>query len=113
MFKGTVKHLADIDREKGKSPDCRLYILFLNKHDLFEEKIKSGIDLVDYFPKYSGPRTDSSAASAFIRDLFIGDLPTDTARVVWHYSVAVDTNNTKLLFDGVVNSDLLYRFAHS
>jgi len=114
LFKGTVEQLAKIDEEKGKSSDCRLYVLFLNKRDLFEQKIESGIDLRDYFEEFGGVAGDSRAAAAFIKDLFIVGLPADVAaRVVCHYSVAVDTKNTKIVFDDVVNSDILYRFANS
>ena len=45
-------------------------ILFLNKRDIFDEKIKY-FDLKDYFPDYCGKFCDSIEAKDFILDKFI------------------------------------------
>ncbi len=45
-------------------------ILFLNKKDLLELKIKTS-HLIDYFPSFSGPKRDSEAAKAFMKDMFV------------------------------------------
>eukprot|EP00092_Neocalanus_flemingeri_P103624 GFUD01132635.1.p1 GENE.GFUD01132635.1~~GFUD01132635.1.p1 ORF type:complete len:348 (-),score=95.97 GFUD01132635.1:24-1067(-) len=44
-------------------------ILFLNKKDIFEEKIQT-VDIVDFFPEYRGPKADAGAALSFIKEMF-------------------------------------------
>lgn len=46
------------------------FILFLNKKDLFEEKItKSNISC--YYPEYTGPEKDATAGRKFIQNLYL------------------------------------------
>ena len=45
-------------------------ILFLNKKDLLEQKIKTS-HLIDHFPSFDGPKRDIMAAQEFIRDIFV------------------------------------------
>lgn len=59
------------------------FILFLNKTDLFEEKIITS-NLEDYFPEYFGPRRDGSSAKEFIRDLYILSVD-DNSRTIYHH----------------------------
>lgn len=46
------------------------FILFLNKKDIFEEKILSS-HLSTFYPEYSGPKCDPLRAREFIRDLYL------------------------------------------
>ena len=45
-------------------------ILFLNKKDIFDEKIRY-FDLRDQFPAFTGSCCDSAEAKDFILDMFI------------------------------------------
>ncbi|CAH1787847.1 unnamed protein product [Owenia fusiformis] len=71
-------------------------ILFLNKKDIFEQKI-SQFKLSEYFPNYRGGNNFKEAA-AFIRDLFEGNLPPKKL-VYTHYTTAIDTKNIQVVFN--------------
>lgn len=67
-------------------------VLFLNKMDLFTEKINSGRShIVDFFPDYRGPRGDADAGAKFFADRFKGLLRHKRDLYV-HYTNATDTN---------------------
>ncbi|XP_060652765.1 G protein alpha q subunit-like [Drosophila nasuta] len=74
------------------------FVLFLNKIDQFEEKIKK-YHMVDYYPLYGdGPKGDSKAARDFIRNMFLS-LNNDNERNIYcHYTCTGDTSNIKLVF---------------
>ena len=80
-------------------------ILFLNKYDLFEDKITTGPNrLVDYFPGYSGPDRDYQAAGDYILEMFYQTMDPIMLRkriVYSHFTCATDTRNMKLVFDAV------------
>eukprot|EP01126_Amoeba_proteus_P023597 TRINITY_DN2369_c0_g5_i4.p1 TRINITY_DN2369_c0_g5~~TRINITY_DN2369_c0_g5_i4.p1 ORF type:complete len:342 (+),score=47.67 TRINITY_DN2369_c0_g5_i4:264-1289(+) len=71
-------------------------ILFLNKRDLFSEKIKKS-NITSAFPDYTGPQTYEDA-SAYIRDQFM--CLTENA-VYPHFTCATDTNNISQVFSSV------------
>jgi len=72
-------------------------ILFLNKKDIFEEKIQRA-DLGDFFPEYSGPKTDSAAAITFIKEMF-EKVNEDKLRKIHSFdTVAIDPDNTSRVF---------------
>jgi hypothetical protein len=97
-------------------------ILFLNKQDLLEEKIKSGrYKLEDYFPEFvhymippeAQPELDGGAdrefvrAKYFIRDNFLqlsqqtqGDSKAHSSHHCYpHFTCAVDTENIRRVFN--------------
>ncbi|KAJ3435578.1 guanine nucleotide-binding protein g(o) subunit alpha [Anaeramoeba flamelloides] len=83
-------------------------ILFLNKKDIFEEKIKK-IDLNVCFLEYSGG-LDYKLASEYIRDQFLRLNRNQQKKIYPHFTCATDTSNIKKVFDAVkdtVLSDLL------
>lgn len=105
--------------------DNASFILFLNKKDLFEQKIEHS-PLVEHFPEYDGLNEMESARN-FIRQLFvehmldangidcgkIGNLNqhrpswsirnprTEPKRIYAHFTNATDTDNIKFVFDSV------------
>jgi len=72
-------------------------ILFLNKYDLFEEKIKT-TDLSILFPDYKdGP--DPQKAKQFIQDQFIALKRSSDKNIYPHQTTATDTDKIKLVFE--------------
>eukprot|EP00037_Helgoeca_nana_P000753 m.23500 g.23500 ORF g.23500 m.23500 type:complete len:362 (+) comp10997_c0_seq1:83-1168(+) len=79
-------------------------ILFLNKIDLFTDKIKTS-NLIDYFPEYSGPVGDVESAKDFILKMFMGKNRSADRKVYHHFTCATDTTNVDKVFDSV--SDII------
>lgn len=82
-------------------------ILFLNKKDLFAEKIQK-TDLKVCFPEYTGGH-DFEAASSFIRETFLAQ--NETKKPIYHHlTCATDTKNVEIVFlavrDSILNSIL-------
>ncbi|XP_062259536.1 guanine nucleotide-binding protein G(i) subunit alpha-2 [Platichthys flesus] len=77
-------------------------ILFLNKKDLFEEKITSS-PLAICFPEYTGANKFDEAAS-YIQTRF-EDLnkKKDTKEIYTHFTCATDTKNVQFVFDAVTD----------
>ena len=81
-------------------------ILFLNKKDLFEEKItKSPLSIC--FEDYTG-ENEYEPASEFVRDQFEKqNKHADSKEIYTHFTCATDTTNVRFVFDAV--SDVLMR----
>jgi len=78
-------------------------VLFLNKRDLFAEKIKH-VDLLDVFPNYKGGKNYENALQ-YIEKKFLAEAK-DPARVYVQATVATDTQNIAFVF-GAVKDRLL------
>ncbi|XP_011196029.1 PREDICTED: G protein alpha i subunit [Bactrocera latifrons] len=77
-------------------------ILFLNKKDLFEEKIKRS-PLTICFPEYTGPNTYEDATN-YIRIKFESlNKRKDQKEIYTHLTCATDTNNVRFVFDAVTD----------
>jgi len=77
-------------------------ILFLNKKDLFEEKIKK-LPLTICFPEYRGSNTYEEAA-AYIQMKFENlNKRKNTKEIYTHFTCATDTNNIQFVFDAVTD----------
>lgn len=75
-------------------------ILFLNKRDLFEQKILVS-PLKATFPEYAGPDQFDPAAE-FIRDKFLAlDAANQEPRIFPHYTCATDTNQVRVVFEAI------------
>eukprot|EP00743_Colponemidia_sp_Colp-15_P000139 GILK01000159.1.p1 GENE.GILK01000159.1~~GILK01000159.1.p1 ORF type:complete len:354 (-),score=86.21 GILK01000159.1:371-1432(-) len=72
-------------------------ILFLNKRDLFEEKIRK-VPLTPYFPAYQGGM-DARNAAAFIQELYEAQNKTEGKQVYSHSTCATDTSNVSHVFN--------------
>ena len=88
------------------------FILFLNKIDLFEEKIKK-FDLRTHFDDFKGEPEDAEAAKKFIAAKFLSRIKSDSAskknkwansRVYHHFTCATNTGHIKIIFQDVVSS---------
>jgi guanine nucleotide-binding protein subunit alpha len=68
-------------------------VLFLNKIDLFSDKVSSGrAKIADFFPDYPGKSRDVEAGAAFFADKFKSLVRSATKEVYVHYTNATDTN---------------------
>jgi len=74
-------------------------VLFLNKKDLFEEKIKK-VNITVAFPDYDGPQAFKDAAE-YIQDQFIALNENPEKSIYPHITQATDTNNIKTVFEAV------------
>ena len=66
-------------------------ILFLNKIDLFKEKLAAK-PIPQYFPDYTGADADFNAASTYFANKFKGLNRTEGREIYVHYTNATDTN---------------------
>ena len=79
------------------------FILFLNKLDLFTEKINdTNHHLRLFFPQYTGPEHDVSAAKEFILSQVLARNLDRNRTIYPHFTTATDTSNVKLVFKMVL-----------
>ncbi|KAL7985949.1 hypothetical protein Chor_011115 [Crotalus horridus] len=77
-------------------------VLFLNKKDVFLEKIKKA-HLSMCFPDYEGPNTYEDAG-AYIKLQFLElNIRRDVKEIYSHMTCATDTENVKFVFDAVTD----------
>ena len=84
--------------------DSSSIVLFLNKLDLFTEKVNNtNRHLRLFFPQYTGPDHDVSAAKKFIKDQFLARNTKE--RIIYpHFTTATDTSNVKVVFQVVLDT---------
>nr|ANV21084.1 guanine nucleotide-binding protein Gt subunit alpha-X [Geotria australis] len=77
-------------------------VLFLNKKDLFSEKVKK-VHLSICFPDYDGPNTFEDAGN-YIKNQFLDlNLRKESKEIYSHLTCATDTQNVKFVFDAVTD----------
>ncbi|EGC38864.1 gpaF, alpha subunit of heterotrimeric G-protein [Dictyostelium purpureum] len=74
-------------------------LLFLNKKDIFIEKLKR-IPFKTYDPRYKGEDT-FEAVSGFIQKKYENVRKDPLKHIYTHFTIAVDTQNIKFVFDAV------------
>uniref|UniRef100_A0A8C2GTU7 Guanine nucleotide binding protein (G protein) alpha v1 n=1 Tax=Cyprinus carpio TaxID=7962 RepID=A0A8C2GTU7_CYPCA len=82
-----------------------LQILFMNKIDLFQEKIlHSGRHLRHYLPQFRGADCDVDAAARFIAAMFVSLNATPSKLIYHHFTTATDTSNVQVVFQVVMDT---------
>jgi len=76
-------------------------ILFLNKKDIFQEKLRH-VPLKKIFEDYDGPNT-CEKASEFIKNQFLALNENSSRSIYTHITIATDTENMKLVFSDIRN----------
>ncbi|TNN52717.1 Guanine nucleotide-binding protein subunit alpha-13 [Liparis tanakae] len=81
-------------------------ILFLNKTDLLEEKVKS-VPLKDYFVEYEGQEHNLPDIQAFMVECFRAKRRDATQKPLYHhFTTAINTENIRLVFRDVKDTIL-------
>lgn len=77
------------------------FIIFFNKRDLFEEKLKSRtIKSVAHFADFNGPEHDFNAGVDYFRRKFLEKSRLNRSRQIYHHvTCATDTHNVRVVFD--------------
>ncbi|KAK5871127.1 hypothetical protein PBY51_004024 [Eleginops maclovinus] len=80
-------------------------ILFLNKTDILKEKIMFS-HISTYFPDFTGPQQDQSAAQDFILKMYQEQNPDKDKTLYPHFTCATDTENIRFVFVAVKDTIL-------
>ncbi|XP_055533694.1 guanine nucleotide-binding protein G(f) subunit alpha [Wyeomyia smithii] len=96
-------------------------IVFLNKQDILKQKIEAGKSIEDYFPEYNQYKENADSdicdeytrARTFIKSMLVditNEPPRRTSHLIkrkrscyYHYTIATDTNNIRMVFNDVHN----------
>ncbi|GAA5890056.1 hypothetical protein JCM5296_004756 [Sporobolomyces johnsonii] len=85
-------------------------VLFLNKIDLFAQKIQSGsVPLQKYLPEYNGDPQDVDAAKTFMLNRFKGIFNHRERSLFCHFTCATDTKSTRVVLTAVMEAVLTSR----
>ncbi len=77
-------------------------ILFLNKEDIFKQKLATGVSISVCFPEYTGP-TEFGPSAEFITKQFQKLNRNPSKQIYRHYTTATDTRNTQVVFNAVTD----------
>ncbi|KAJ8913844.1 hypothetical protein NQ315_003753 [Exocentrus adspersus] len=82
-------------------------ILFLNKFDLLQRKVKNPeTDIRWYFPQFTGNSHSLQDVQKFILSMFVGVKRNPKKPLYHHFTTAVDTENIKVVFNSVKDTIL-------
>lgn len=82
-------------------------ILFLNKDDIFRQKIKSPrSQIIDFFPEFHGPQFDYEAGKQFFKKKFVSLNRSSTKEVYTHFTNATDTALLRVVMAAVQDTVL-------
>eukprot|EP00731_Ephydatia_muelleri_P028469 Em0020g113a len=80
-------------------------ILFLNKVDLFENKVlTSDRQLRNYFSSYQGPDRNPEEAKKFIQSQFLERNMSKNKIIYPHFTTATNTSNIRVVFQAVLDA---------
>jgi GTPase SAR1 family protein len=88
---------------KSKWFSNTLMILFLNKEDIFRQKIESGKSIKTAFPDYDGPN-DFESQTRFLEKTFTNVIDPTTGspkEIYTHVTCATNTENVRVVFEAV------------
>lgn len=81
-------------------------ILFLNKTDLLEEKVKT-MSIADYFPDFTGEPHDLADVQKFLVECFRSKRREQQVKPFYHhFTTAINTENIRLVFRDVKDTIL-------
>jgi len=81
-------------------------ILFLNKTDLLEEKVKQ-VSIKDYFPEFSGDPSSLADVQCFLVECFRKKRREVLQKPLYHhFTTAINTENIRLVFRDVKDTIL-------
>jgi len=81
-------------------------ILFLNKTDLLEEKVEHGVLLSTYFPEFQGDSLNLADVQRYLVHKFESQRRNRSKPFFHHFTMAIDTNNIRVVFDAVKDTIL-------
>lgn len=81
-------------------------ILFLNKNDLLEEKVRQGVRISDYFPEFEGDPLNLADVQNFLVYKFESQRKDKRKPFFHHFTTAIDTNNIRFVFNAVKDTIL-------
>jgi len=80
-----------------------MMILFMNKEDLFRQKLEAGKSIKVAFPEYDGPN-DFESSTRFLENTFTSVIDPTTGQpkeIYTHITCATNTENVRVVFDAV------------
>ncbi|TDL18823.1 G-alpha-domain-containing protein [Rickenella mellea] len=100
---------------KNKLLAKTMLILFLNKCDLLDKKLKSGVKIKDSMPSYGGRPNDARKFTRYLRRKFVElsmqDSP-EPRKIFLHLTTLTDTESTAITLsevqDGILKNQLLH-----
>ncbi|KAF9573257.1 guanine nucleotide-binding protein subunit alpha, partial [Lunasporangiospora selenospora] len=72
------------------------FILFLNKIDIFQQKLEAGSLVSAHFPEYQGPN-DYVNTTMFFQHRFLTQCKDTAKQVYTHFTHATDTNQMRVI----------------
>eukprot|EP01125_Pyxidicula_operculata_P009997 TRINITY_DN3289_c0_g1_i4.p2 TRINITY_DN3289_c0_g1~~TRINITY_DN3289_c0_g1_i4.p2 ORF type:complete len:347 (+),score=69.14 TRINITY_DN3289_c0_g1_i4:1294-2334(+) len=103
----SLKLFHEVCRSKWFANVTNIF-LFLNKSDLFKEKIQSGAKITKVFPQYEGDHSYDSCIK-YIKEQFsnvVDPLTKQKKKIITYVTCATDTENIKDVFEKVTEGVL-------
>ena len=95
------------DLANNKQLEDKQFILFLNKKDIYEKKIKTK-NIIDYFPGYKGASGDIAQGIKYFESKFL-DQKIVSKQITSHVMSCTDTEDMKDIISTVIQTVLMGR----
>lgn len=106
IFETIVNNRVFSNKEFNKELNKVSFILFLNKTDLLEDKVKQ-VSIKDYFPEFSSDPTCLSDVQHFLVECFCKKFREQPPKPLYHhFTTAINTENIRLVFRDVKDTIL-------